>query len=353
MTTPAKEVLPRSAGAIPHRRVPLHWPENQDFRILSIDGGGIRGIFPAALLAGIERDILKGQSITNYFDLIAGTSTGGIIALGLGAGFSSDHLLNLYLHRGPEIFPPRNPLLQKIDDVGHIFFSRYDRAALESVLNESFGERTFGESQSRLCIPSCDGEFDEVYIFKTPHHPDYRKDKFEKMTKVGLATSAAPSYYKPLEDGGYTFLDGGIWCNNPVMVALVDALACHDVPRHRVRILSLGCGNSSRKINAFQKYSGGLLSWLKIIFSAMHFESQNALGQACLLVGADRVIRIDAPCLDKPIALDDWKRASRELPPAATKLLEEYGDSISTAFFQEPSTPYIPSDSTDGDSSVH
>ena len=116
---------------------------------------------------------------------------------------------------GREIFPPRNPFASTITKAFHLFNSRYDRSALEKILNESFGEQTFGESRIRLCIPSCDGEFGEVYIFKTPHHPDYRKDKVEKMTKVGLATSAAPSYFKPLENGGYTFLDGGVLVQQP------------------------------------------------------------------------------------------------------------------------------------------
>lgn len=353
MTSSVEQTLPRSAGAIPHRRKQLHWPDNRNFRILSLDGGGIRGIYSAAFLAGLENNFLGGQSITNYFDLIAGTSTGGIIALGLGAGLSSTHLYDLYHRRGSEIFPPRNPFARKIAEAFHLFTSRYDRTALENILNESFGERTLGESRIRLCIPSCDGEYGEVYIFKTPHHPDYKRDKAEKMTKVGLATSAAPSYYKPLEDGGYTFLDGGIWCNNPIMVALVDTLACYDVPRNRIDVLSIGCGDSPYQVNAWQKYSGGILSWLRIISAAMRFQSQNALGQAGLLVGANHVIRICPIPYDKPIALDDWKRASVELPSVADKCLEERGDSIASTFFKKPSVPYTPGNFTPANPPIH
>lgn len=353
MESPSEQTLPRSSGAIKSRRKPLPWPNDQEFRILSIDGGGIRGIFPAAILAGLEKKYLQGESISNYFDLIAGTSTGGIIALGLGAGFTADRIYNLYLQRGLEIFPPRNPLLKIIDKMRHALTSRYNRVALERILNELFGERTFGESKTRLCIPSSEGKFDEVFIFKTPHHPDYKKDWAEKMTKVGLATSAAHSYFKPLEDGGYIFLDGGIWCNNPVMVALVDALACHNVPRHNIRILSLGCDNSPQRLSPFQKHFGGFFSWLKIIFSAMRLESQNAQGQACLLVGSDRVTRIDPPRFDIPIALDDWDRASKELPPAATKRLEECGESIASTFLQNPSSLYEPCYPTISNSPTH
>ena len=96
---------PRSAGAIPQRRVPQAWPKDRRFRILSIDGGGIRGIFPAAFLAGLERRYTGGRSIASCFDLVAGTSTGGILALGLGAGYSAAELRDLYIERGSEIFP--------------------------------------------------------------------------------------------------------------------------------------------------------------------------------------------------------------------------------------------------------
>ncbi len=85
----------RSSGALKRRRVPLPWPADQEFRILSIDGGGIRGIYPATFLAGLEERYLEGSSVAQYFDLIAGTSTGGIIALGLAAGLKAAYLRDL------------------------------------------------------------------------------------------------------------------------------------------------------------------------------------------------------------------------------------------------------------------
>ena len=88
-----KEDVPkRSAGSLRRRRILLPWPDNQQFRILTVDGGGIRGIFPAAFLAGLEERYLGGASVAKYFDLIAGTSTGGIIALGLASGLRAAEL---------------------------------------------------------------------------------------------------------------------------------------------------------------------------------------------------------------------------------------------------------------------
>src|SRR5271155_2835135 len=99
-------VLPRSLGSISARRVPRDWPRDRDFRILSVDGGGIRGIFSAAVLADFESSLGVASSIADHFHLAAGTSTGGIIALGLGAGKTAADIRDLYLHRGPQIFPP-------------------------------------------------------------------------------------------------------------------------------------------------------------------------------------------------------------------------------------------------------
>lgn len=332
----------RSSGASKRRRIPQPWPEAQEFRILAIDGGGIKGIFPAAFLAGLEKRFLGESSIARYFDLIAGTSTGGIIALGLGAGLTAVELRDLYITRGREIFPPQRWLGRLMGKARQLVQYRYSRDALARILDETFGQKTFGESKSRLCIPSFDGRHSEVYIFKTPHHPDYKQDRRERMRKVAAATSAAPTFFRPLEDGGYSFVDGGVWCNNPIMVGLVDALACFAVPRHRIRILSVGCGNSPYTVGVIKKKLGGFWAWKDIILAAMRLQSHNALGQAGLLIGADRIIRVDAPATANPIDLDGYVRASRELPSAASKALERYGESVATHFLQEQATPYIP-----------
>ena len=342
MTIPDQPPPRRSAGTISHRRKLQPWPNNQEFRILSIDGGGIRGIFPAAFLAGLEHRFLGGSAITPYFDLIAGTSTGGIIALGLGSGLSASDLLDLYVRRGCEVFPPLPIIAKPAARLLGYFKYRYDRKALLSVLKDTFGEMKFGASRTRLCIPSCDGTNGEVYIFKTPHHPDYQRDFKEEMTKVGLATSAAPGYFRPLEDGGYTFVDGGVWCNNPIMVGLVDTLACYRVPSSQIRVLSLSCGINPYKVGRIKRTFGGKLFWYDIIFAAMRFQSENAIGQAGLLIGRNRIKRICPPNTIKPIELDDWERASNELPLAAEKRLDELGDDIASHFLREPTLPYSP-----------
>lgn len=335
----------RSSGALGRRRMPLPWPAGQPFRILAIDGGGIRGIFPAAFLADLERRFLRGSSVAEYFDIIAGTSTGGILALGFASGHPASALRDVYVQRGCEIFPPlRRGALGRLERarrrVRQCFNHLYNREALQRVLHETLGDRTLREAGSRLCIPSFDGRFGEVYIFKTPHHPDYARDRGEPMTKVAAATGAAPTYYRPLQDSGYTFVDGGVWANNPVMIALVDALACFDVPRDAVRILSLGCGGEPYTVAGSKVRHGGMIAWRDIISAAMNLQSQNALGQAGLLIGANRVIRV-TPTLDREIELDDWTRASRELPAAARTALDRDGPRVAETFLSERAAPRV------------
>lgn len=337
----ADTVEPRSNGALSKRRVQQPWPAEREFKILSIDGGGIKGIFPATVLAELEDRYLNGGSVADHFDLITGTSTGGIIALGLSLGLRARDIANLYINRGCEIFPPYAPtLFGKLRSywggARNFVYHRYDRLALESLLRDTFQERLLGDAKARLCIPSCDGRYGDVYIFKTPHHPDYKRDQHEKMTVVAAATAAAPTFFQPLDSGGYRFLDGGLWANNPVMVGLVDALACFDVDRHNIKILSLGCGDEPYTVSDRMMRLGGLVSWSHVIHGAMAFQSKNALGQAMLLVGADRVVRLTPPQSNPAISLDDWKRARRSLPDDAASAVNRDGERVARQFLSLP-----------------
>lgn len=339
--------LERSAGSLKEKREQLDWPSEKIFRILSIDGGGIRGIFPATFLAYLENSYLDGVSITQYFDLIAGTSTGGIIALGLAAGLRADDLRRLYVERGDEIFPPCSDtfagrIKHKYRHFSKYIIYRYDINALKSILVENFGELTLASAQTRLCIPSFDGRCGEVYIFKTPHHPDFHLDACESMTKVALATSVAPTFFQPFEDKGFIFVDGGVWANNPTMISLIDALSCFNVQRDNIRILSIGCGDEPFVVNKSKIRFGGYFAWRDVIFAAMRLQSQNALGQAGLLIGANNVVRVDLQLNGSSIQLDDWSRAVKEIPGSANCAFSKFGNVIESDFLYEKVIPWKP-----------
>jgi patatin-like phospholipase/acyl hydrolase len=321
----------RSSFSSTVRRERLPWPSDRTFKILSIDGGGIKGIFPAAVMAELERKQLGGRSIAKYFDLIVGTSTGGILALGLGAQRTSGDLLSLYMDDGKKIFPP-GKIKDWLRQVRGVARYKYDRDALETALATALTDRLLADSKSRLCVPAFEGHHSEVYIFKTPHHPDYRLDGKELMSTVGQATSAAPTFFRSLDTGGYRFVDGGIWANNPIMIGLVDALACFNISPSQVRILSIGCGREPVRVHS-RMAAGGLWAWKGSIFAAMDCQSQNAMGQARLLTGPSSVLRLEPKCA-QPIALDDWQRASAELPAESERVVNENMDRLQE-FLQE------------------
>lgn len=331
----------RSDGTIQKPRELQPWPENEPFRILAIDGGGICGILPAAILAECEQRFLAGRSIAGHFDMIAGTSTGGVIALALAHGKTAADIRDIYVQRGGVIFPPASPIGRVYRFLKRGMRTVYDSATLENELLRIFGDTTFGEARTRLVIPAFEGRHGEPWIFKTPHHPDYQKDRVERMVRVGLATAAAPTFFRALPNNGYLMLDGGLWANNPIMNALVDALACFDLRRRQIRILSLGCGETAFTVGD-ARAKGGLIHWSSIFFAALRAQSLNALGQAYLLVGKDQVIRLDAPRHPNPIGLDDFNRARQELPHMARSLVEAAGSQVSTMFLAVPAQEYLP-----------
>lgn len=194
-------------------------------RVLSIDGGGILGTFPAAFLASIEQQLDK--PIGEYFDLISGTSTGGIIALGLGIGLSASEILRMYEENGSEIFGQHGNLLQnflanKLRFIRWLYRRKYSSEKLRSTLVSLFGDQRLGDAKHRLVIPAWNPTAQSVYIYKTPHHPRLRTDYKSRLIDAALATSAAPTYFQQhMTEEGVGLIDGGIWANNPIAVAVL------------------------------------------------------------------------------------------------------------------------------------
>jgi uncharacterized protein len=218
----------------------------------------------------------------------------------------------------------------------------YERTALEGLLLDALEAKLLGDSVVRLCVPAFEGKHSEVFVFKTPHHPDYKVDRFEPMVKVALATSAAPTYFRPLEHNGYTLVDGGVWANNPVMLAVIEALVCFDLRHDQIDVLSLGCGDDPYIVSDDQMAAGGKIAWADVIFAAMRLQSLAATNQARLLLSPPAVRRLDPPTFAKPILLDDFRRSLDELVPAARSLVDQQGDQLATSFLAAPAARYRP-----------
>ncbi len=232
------------------------------FRILSIDGGGIRGIIPAKILALLEEELgRRGMSthIYDYFDMICGTSTGGIIAVGLGLGMSASEILNLYLENAEGIFPQRS-MLKKGKRIlkGK---SLYDRELLKSLVTEAYNKAAgvtparLGHSHTRLCVPVYDAHNGAMHVFKTSHHPELIREYQMPAVDVAMSTAAAPVYFDSYDfkyttvDGtqrmSYSnIVDGGIMANNPTLIGYTEAIQALGVKPEELAILSLGTGNN-------------------------------------------------------------------------------------------------------------
>lgn len=257
------------------------------FQILSLDGGGIKGIFSAAVLAFLEED--HGAQITNHFDLIVGTSTGGIIALGLGMGMRPNEIVRFYVERGPEIFAGG-----QLASLRRVFRNKFEATELERALKACFGENRLAESYKRLVVPAYNISEDDVYLFKTPHHKRLKRDHKVPMWKVAMATSAAPTYFPSFRQLDHIRLvDGGIWANNPIMVGITEAISMLGVPIGAIRVLSLGTTDELRS-RPKRLDRGGLCQWgSQAIEVVLRGQSIGASNQAKHLLGAEKAIRLD------------------------------------------------------------
>jgi patatin-like phospholipase/acyl hydrolase len=221
--------------------------EARAYKILSVDGGGIRGVFPAAFLAKLEDHL--DAPIGSYFDLIAGTSTGGIIAIGLGLGLSAKDILKLYEEQGPAIFDQQHGMLgnfvrQRLRGAMQWFGSKYSSQPLHDALAGILGERRLGESRTRLVVPAWHPMLERVYNYKTAHHPRLETDYRVRALDAAMATAAAPTFLKPhMTDDAIELVDGGVWANNPIGVATIEAVGMLNWPADRLKILSIGTIN--------------------------------------------------------------------------------------------------------------
>ena len=271
------------------------------FQILSLDGGGIKGLFSAGVLAAIEEDL--NISITDHFDLISGTSTGGIIALGLGLGLRPRELVEFYLNEGPKIFPN----CMGIRSLQHWIFRKFSADPLEVALRRCFKEKRFGDSNKRLVIPSYNLGEDDIYLFRTPHHEKLRRDFKVSAWKVAKATSAAPTFFPCCKDvDSQRLIDGGVWANNPSMVALVEAVGTLNIPLSQIRMLSIGTSSvvSHRRDRL---NSGGIISWAKksaVVDVITRGQSISAHNQSKFLLGKDNVERLDPQVPEGVFSLD-------------------------------------------------
>lgn len=269
------------------------------FKILSIDGGGIRGIVPAKILAEIEKRTGKlkgrpeGMRACTLFNLIAGTSTGGILAAGLTMPnsdtqepkYKAEDLINIYKERGKEIF--YEPFIEKIMKLDDISRPKYSSDGRDRVLKEFFGNTPLQNALTEVFVTSYDIQLRTPVFFTSQTNKEERKNRYYRkisngftMHQAAMATSAAPTYFKPYkvpastdhdtkDKGFYALVDGGVFANNPTSLALMEAIIdSKKAGRSPLRledilVVSIGTGSLTRVYSYETAANWGLLGWVE------------------------------------------------------------------------------------------
>jgi patatin-like phospholipase/acyl hydrolase len=260
---------------------------------LALDGGGILGAFTAGVLDGLlqraEQDEQRAAEaegrgkrevrLLDHIDLIAGTSSGGIIAIALAMGATPAEICRFYRDQGPKIFP-KDPL--RMRTLLHLLRYKYRPGPLRQAIASVVADKPLKEACCGLVIPAVDAVGGAIRLFKTAHAPGQWSTPGVRAVDAALATSAAPTYFPAhtIASGGGTFVDGGLWANCPTMVGLVEAVAYLGRNLDEVRLLSLSTTSVPFHLSR-AKQMGGLLRWAKPVVDAlMRFQGEGSWAAA-------------------------------------------------------------------------
>ena len=260
---------------------------DKSFNVLSIDGGGVRGVFAAKMLSLIETKL--DVDIHETFDLIVGTSTGSIIAGAMAIKYDLTKLVDDYQKNASNIF-------QKRLSAKGLLRSKYNSEPLSNFLQEQLGDIKLGEISKPLILNATNVSIGDVYVFKSAYQRERRKGDYVRdgevpLYKAILASCAAPTYFDPVDIDGTLVCDGGIWANNPSLVGYTDAIRNFDVKN--IKILSVGTGQRqeiyrhSKRWGLFNGWGGSKL--VDFMMSCQTNFPQNVLQ----LVNKDNIFRIN------------------------------------------------------------
>lgn len=258
------------------------------FKILSIDGGGARGIIPAYILKRIA-DEFEIDNFYEEFDLIVGTSTGSIIAAGLALGEPIEKIHDLYLNEAENIFSIKNGIYG-----GIVLKPRYRKDILVELLKRVFKDKKMKDSKTRLMIPATDLTNGNVYIHKSNYDEKFVRDKNTLVYKAVLSSCSAPIYFKPEKvNESYLLADGGLWANNPSLLAYTEGISKLGIDHENINILSLGTGIGKKYYDIDQKSWGALNLKKKLIDLVFNLQSINNDNICSHLLGDEQYLRLN------------------------------------------------------------
>jgi patatin-like phospholipase/acyl hydrolase len=269
------------------------------YNILSLDGGGVKGIFTIQLLAKLVEQC---PNLLDDVDLISGASTGAILALALAFGTEPIKVLEFYKASLPRVF--KDSYWDNIVDLGNLIGAQYDYANLKSVLKGHFGYTTLGDLQKKVLIPTLDldNESPEFRTWKPKFYNSFQaEDLSQLVVDVAIKSAAAPSYF-PTYKG---FVDGGLAANSPSISAVSQALDSSTGGQElsNIRVISLGTGYSPTYISG-KKLDWGTSQWAKFLIPIFLDSMMFSTNYQCQKLLGNSYHRLDAT-YDKNIALDD------------------------------------------------
>lgn len=235
-------------------------------QILALSGGGFLGLYTASVLAELEKQ--SGRQAFQMFDLIAGTSIGGIIALGLAAGRPAAAIRDAMIEKGPGIFttkpPPQTSIGKKWALRKNAARALYSPDKLAAVIEQIVGAETrIGDLRQRVVIPSVNLTKGAPQVFKTSHHDTFVRDWKMKVLDVALATSAAPTFFPLHRIGGELFADGGLYANAPDQVALHEAEHFLKWSTDDLTMLSIGTTTAQFSFSNTVASDMGWMGWME------------------------------------------------------------------------------------------
>ena len=254
--------------------------EDRPFRILSLAGGGYLGLYTAWVLAGLEAR--AGEPLARRFDLVAGTSVGGLLALALAFEVPVSVVVTLFRERGSEIFSarglPTSRVGRLIDLTRAVLGPKYSGDALRKALTEIFDGRRLADAKHDLVVPAVNVSLSQTKVFKTPHVDASTGDERVLAVDVAMATSAAPAYSPSAKVGRHLYADGGIFAVAPDQVALHEAEHFMGVPPERVEMLSIGTATAGYKPADGVDADDGAVGWLsdgRLILTTVAVQQQH------------------------------------------------------------------------------
>jgi uncharacterized protein len=294
-------------------------------RVLAIDGGGIRGLIPALVLAELERR--AGRRVFELFDLIAGTSTGGILACALCAPdpLPAEEVAAIYEDEGPAIFD--RSVWQRIRSAEGLLDEKYDAAELDRVLERFLSGKRLAETRPDLIVPTYDMTQPGPYFFKSRKARERQTEDFP-LTVVARATSAAPTYFEPLPVRERALVDGGVFAVNPAMTAFAEVLRFE--PGAEVVLLSLGTGQRTRKRRFADVDDWGLVEWARPVLDVVFDGISDAVDyQLRHVLGEERYWRLQVELTRASDDLDDASPENlRRLREHAEELIAAASDDL-------------------------